>query len=65
MYNEVLAHFSPGTYALPNVEKGELSEFEKFWVSRECILRYVLLPTVGCATNILLVLATFGPRSGR
>ena len=52
MYNEVLAHFSPDTYTLPGVEKGELSEFERFWVSRECILRYVLLPTVGCASKL-------------
>lgn len=39
MYDEVLAHFAPDDYALPGVEKGELTETEKYWLSRECILR--------------------------
>lgn len=39
MYDEVLAHFSPENYALPGLEKGDLTDQEKFWLSRECILR--------------------------
>ncbi|KAF8968123.1 CRAL-TRIO domain-containing protein [Flammula alnicola] len=43
MYDEVLAHFtkSDPEYSLPNIEKGELMDEEKFWLSRECILRYL------------------------
>jgi hypothetical protein len=41
MYEEVLAHFTKDSYVLPNEEKGELTEKEKFWLSRECLLRYV------------------------
>ena len=41
MYNEVVEHFSQTNYSIPNVEKGELMDQEKFWLSRECILRYV------------------------
>ena len=45
MYEEVLAHFTTESpvYTLPHVEKGDLQEREKFWLSRECILRYVTL----------------------
>lgn len=45
LYDEVLAHFSAENpfYTLPDVENGELQEREKFWLSRECILRYVEL----------------------
>jgi hypothetical protein len=41
MYDEVLGHFtkSEPAYSIPNVEKGELMDEEKFWLSRECILR--------------------------
>lgn len=41
IYDEVLEHFSQTDYSIPNVEKGELIDQEKFWLSRECILRYV------------------------
>lgn len=36
---EVLDHFTKPEYLLPEVEKGELSEEEKFWLSHECLLR--------------------------
>jgi len=41
MYDEALSHFtrSDPVYSIPNVEKGELTDQEKFWLSRECILR--------------------------
>jgi DNA replication initiation complex subunit (GINS family) len=47
LYDQVLKHLSDPQYAIPGVEKGELTEQEKFWLSRECILRYVakLAPT--------------------
>ncbi|TFK27524.1 CRAL/TRIO domain-containing protein, partial [Coprinopsis marcescibilis] len=41
MYNEVLAHFAKDGYLIPDEEKGELLEKEKFWLSRECLLRYL------------------------
>ncbi|KDR76225.1 hypothetical protein GALMADRAFT_247498 [Galerina marginata CBS 339.88] len=43
MYDEVLGHLTRTTpvYTIPNIEKGELTEDEKFWISRECILRYL------------------------
>ena len=42
MYDEVLAHFTSQdpVYALPKIENGVLMEEEKFWLSRECLLRY-------------------------
>jgi hypothetical protein len=41
MYDEVLGHFtkSEPVYSIPDLEKGELMDEEKFWLSRECILR--------------------------
>ena len=45
-YEEVLSYFSKDTYALPNVEcDAQLTEEEKFWLSRECILRYYIMLT--------------------
>ena len=41
MYNEVLEHFSKNEYAIPGLEKGELTELERFFISYECILRWV------------------------
>lgn len=42
-YQEVLDYISNDTYTLPDVERdAQLSEEEKFWLSRECILRYLL-----------------------
>jgi hypothetical protein len=46
MYNEVVEHFGQTDYSIPNIEKGELMDQEKFWLSRECILRYVSFQTV-------------------
>jgi len=42
MYDEVLAYFAAEdpVYTIPGIlEKGELQDHEKFWLSRECILR--------------------------
>ena len=48
IYDELFAHFTAENplYTLPDVENGELQEREKFWLSRECILRYVELRVV-------------------
>ncbi|KDQ57118.1 hypothetical protein JAAARDRAFT_35722 [Jaapia argillacea MUCL 33604] len=40
-YKEVLEHFSKSDYVVPGVEKGELMEEEQFWLSYECLLRYL------------------------
>ncbi|KAF8349173.1 CRAL-TRIO domain-containing protein, partial [Amanita rubescens] len=41
-YQEVLDYFSKDTYILPDVQNdSQLSEEEKFWLSRECLLRYL------------------------
>lgn len=41
MYTAVLEHFSVPVYTIPGLEKGELLEEEKFWLSSECLLRYL------------------------
>ncbi|KAI0635576.1 CRAL/TRIO domain-containing protein [Trametes polyzona] len=41
LYDEVLKHFDRDDYVLPGVENGSLTEDEKFWLSCECLLRYV------------------------
>ncbi|KAI0331836.1 CRAL/TRIO domain-containing protein [Cubamyces sp. BRFM 1775] len=41
LYDEVLKHFDKEGYALPGVEDGALTESEKFWLSCECILRFL------------------------
>ncbi|KAF8910658.1 CRAL-TRIO domain-containing protein [Gymnopilus junonius] len=43
MYDEVLAHFTrtEPVYTIPNFEQGELTDEEQFWLSRECLLRYL------------------------
>ncbi|KAF8071928.1 CRAL-TRIO domain-containing protein [Lyophyllum atratum] len=41
MYNSVLEHFSDPAYQIPTLEKGELTEAEQFWLSCECLLRYL------------------------
>ncbi|KII85022.1 hypothetical protein PLICRDRAFT_31859 [Plicaturopsis crispa FD-325 SS-3] len=41
MYQEVYKHFSSPDYALPDLEDGKLTEEEKFWLSQECMLRYL------------------------
>ena len=44
---EVLAHFTPDTYALPETEegKGQLTEDEKFWLVR---LTYTSISELAC-----------------
>jgi CRAL/TRIO, N-terminal domain len=41
MYDAVLEHFSRENYATPGLADGALTETEKFFVSYECILRWV------------------------
>ncbi|KAF7770573.1 hypothetical protein Agabi119p4_6547 [Agaricus bisporus var. burnettii] len=40
-YTEVSRHFLKGDYKIPGTPNGELSEDEKFWLSYECILRFL------------------------
>ncbi|KAF8656275.1 hypothetical protein AX16_002711 [Volvariella volvacea WC 439] len=41
-YEEVLSHFSKEKYKLPGIEAdAELTEKERFWLTRECLLRYL------------------------
>ncbi|TFK75199.1 CRAL/TRIO domain-containing protein [Pluteus cervinus] len=41
-YDEVLVHFTKDEYKLPGQDPAmELEEAEKFWLSRECLLRYL------------------------
>lgn len=42
MQRKVQAHFAIDGYTIPGLtEKAELMEVEKFWLSYECMLRYV------------------------
>jgi len=41
MYDTVLDHFSKPDYTIPGLENGAFTEAEKFWLSSECILRYL------------------------
>ncbi|KAF9000595.1 CRAL-TRIO domain-containing protein [Cyathus striatus] len=41
MYDELYNHFTKDDYALPEVEKGGLMEVEKFFLTRECLLRFL------------------------
>ncbi|RPD59669.1 CRAL/TRIO domain-containing protein [Lentinus tigrinus ALCF2SS1-6] len=41
LYDDVLEHFSNESYELPDVENGALTEDEKFWLSCECLLRFL------------------------
>ncbi|KAG2362587.1 CRAL TRIO domain-containing protein [Suillus spraguei] len=43
LYDSVLEHFAPVDYTLPNInqEKAALTVEEKFWLSYECLLRYL------------------------
>ncbi|KAF9496708.1 CRAL/TRIO domain-containing protein [Pleurotus eryngii] len=41
LYSKVLAHFSNPEYVIPGLAKGQLKEEEKFWLSRECIIRFL------------------------
>lgn len=40
-YDKVVEYLTQTNYSIPNIEKGELMEQEMFWLSRECILRYM------------------------
>lgn len=44
IYNAVHAHFGADAYAIPGIENGVLMEAEKFWLSNECLLRYLHRP---------------------
>lgn len=41
MFNSVLKHFSDSVYHIPTLDNGELTEAERFWLSCECLLRYL------------------------
>jgi len=41
MHKEVLEHFQSGSYKIPGIKDGELLELEKFWLSNDCMLRYL------------------------
>ncbi|KAH9944998.1 CRAL/TRIO domain-containing protein [Epithele typhae] len=41
LYLEVEKHFQAEDYVLPGVENGALTEEEKFWLTRECLLRFI------------------------
>jgi len=41
LFPVVFDHFAKPDYILPGVNDGELSEEEKFWLSHECMLRYL------------------------
>ncbi|CDO72479.1 hypothetical protein BN946_scf184980.g20 [Trametes cinnabarina] len=41
LYDEVLKHFDKEDYVLPGVDDGALTDEEKFWLSCECILRFI------------------------
>ena len=51
MYDHILEHFSETAYTIPGVENGVLTEAEKFWLSRECLLRYVVFPASHLRVN--------------
>lgn len=40
-YTEVHTHFTKDGYALPGFDDGNLTEQEKFWLSYECLYRYL------------------------
>ncbi|KIY72423.1 CRAL/TRIO domain-containing protein [Cylindrobasidium torrendii FP15055 ss-10] len=41
LYDAVLTHFSADAYTIPGEENGKLTEAEKFWLSYECLNRYL------------------------
>lgn len=41
MYKFVFEQFSKTDYQLPDEKAGQLNEEERFWLSRECLLRYL------------------------
>ncbi|PFH47957.1 hypothetical protein AMATHDRAFT_150905 [Amanita thiersii Skay4041] len=52
-YNDLFLHFSKDTFAIPGIETNpQLLEEEKFWLSRECLLRYLRASKWKTATAI-------------
>ncbi|KAF9030872.1 CRAL/TRIO domain-containing protein [Hymenopellis radicata] len=41
MYTAVLQHFTADGYSIPDIENGQLTELEKFWLSNECFQRFL------------------------
>ncbi|KAI9461656.1 CRAL/TRIO domain-containing protein [Lactarius psammicola] len=41
MHKKVLEHFRNEAYIIPGIENGGLLEEEKFWLSNDCMLRYL------------------------
>ncbi|TBU25024.1 CRAL/TRIO domain-containing protein [Dichomitus squalens] len=41
LFDDVLKYFDKEDYVLPDVENGTLTEEEKFWLSAECLLRFL------------------------
>lgn len=41
MHKKMLEHFQSESYKIPDIEDGELLEVEKFWLSNDCMLRYL------------------------
>ncbi|QRV75113.1 phosphatidylinositol transfer protein [Ceratobasidium sp. AG-Ba] len=53
-YGIILKHYSSPTYVIPGIEpdKGTLTEDERFWLTRECFLRYLRASKWVLATTI-------------
>ncbi|KAG8751243.1 hypothetical protein FRC12_012528 [Ceratobasidium sp. 428] len=53
-YGIILKHYSSPSYLIPNIaaEKGALTEEEQFWLTRECLLRYLRASKWVLATTI-------------
>ncbi|KAI0250225.1 CRAL-TRIO domain-containing protein [Lactifluus subvellereus] len=49
MHEEVLLHFQNDAYRIPGVQNGKLLEEEKFWLSNDCLLRYLRATKWGSA----------------
>jgi hypothetical protein len=57
-YSTVFEHFTQGGYTLPGIEEGALTEAEKFWLSYECLYRYLRASKWVVATCIQRIEAT-------
>jgi hypothetical protein len=53
LYQQVLEHFNKPDYALPDEEKTELSEEEKFWLV--CTVSTVQLPSILITSSLMSV----------
>ncbi|KAG9103102.1 hypothetical protein FRC06_000204 [Ceratobasidium sp. 370] len=53
-YGIILKHYSSPSYVIPNIEadKAALTEEERFWLTRECLLRYLRASKWVLATTI-------------